>query len=297
MLQKAKFLEIMSDDVKYTVICYMLGALIIAGIIVALIMFGWSTALRRRNRQAAYMIAEVKNAKEAIEKIDRVKTNFINSITHEIRTPLNAINGYIGLLASGGDDISSDEKREFMGIINENTDKLSVLFDNLLDLSSIGNEDYDIKLSTFPVSSIMEQAYHSAKPKEGVDLSMKYEISLDTLIESDRSMLTKILEALIDNACKFTTYGSIEIGCSKSTTPEKILFTVTDTGVGIPENKNEEIFKKFSKLNKWNEGVGLGLYLAKRMSLIINGSLTLDSRYTDGARFVLEVPLAFLQKL
>lgn len=281
----------MTEEVKYIVIVHMLGVLVACAFIFFILMFCWSLVMRKKDRQAALMIAEINEAKNAVEKVDKIKTDFINSITHDIRTPLNAINGYVNLILEEGNDIAALDKEEFAGVINQNTDKLSLLVDDLLDLSSIGNETYNVILANYRIADVVNNAFNSAKPQKDVEVSMKYELALDTTILCDKDMVQKILRVLIDNACKFTSEGSIEVGCSKSMNDNsRIQFTVTDTGIGVPPEKSEEIFRKFVKLNEWTEGSGIGLYLARRMTRLLNGKLFLDTTYLKGARFVLELP-------
>ena len=112
-----------------------------------------------------------------------------------------------------------------------------------------------------------------------------------TLIENDRDKILQILGILLDNACKFTTQGNIDISCDYSSRKGYLTFTVADTGPGIPADKQDYIFKKFTKIDEFKQGNGLGLYVARRLCRIIGGSVNLDASVKLGACFLFEIPL------
>lgn len=281
----------MSDEVKYEVIAHMLVLLAICAVIVALFIFLWIIILKRKNKQAALMIVDIKNSRSKLEKLDKLKTDFVNKVTHEIRTPLNAINNSAYLLAEEGDQLSHEEKVEYSNLINENCEMLSNLVDDLIDLSLISSENFDVKLSYFSVADILNAAFLMIKAKEGVKVITSCQIQQNTILNSDRDKLLRLLGSLTSNACKFTESGHIELSCEASPIEGNIRFIVSDTGPGIPKEKTGEVFRKFVQLDDWTQGSGLGLYLARRLARILGGSLFLDQNYKEGARFILDIPL------
>ena len=281
----------MSDEVKYEVIAHMLVLLAICAVIVALFIFLWIIILKRKNKQAALMIVDIKNSRSKLEKLDKLKTDFVNKVTHEIRTPLNAINNSAYLLAEEGDQLSHEEKVEYSNLINENCEMLSNLVDDLIDLSLISSENFDVKPSYFSVADILNAAFLMIKAKEGVKVITSCQIQQNTILNSDRDKLLRLLGSLTSNACKFTESGHIELSCEASPIEGNIRFIVSDTGPGIPKEKTGEVFRKFVQLDDWTQGSGLGLYLARRLARILGGSLFLDQNYKEGARFILDIPL------
>lgn len=281
----------MDADIKYLFIVYFLIFLVVVLAGLALILLIFANASNKKSRQMSIILDRFKVAQREIENIEKTKTNFVNSITHEIRTPLNAITGFTEMVAMNGEMLTEEERAEYVGIINDNVNKLTDLVENLVTLSSLGNESLVLNISSFDVPELLSDAVNSATPALGVRIYKHNNVNEITLIENDRDKILQILGILLDNACKFTTQGNIDISCDYSSRKGYLTFTVADTGPGIPADKQDYIFKKFTKIDEFKQGNGLGLYVARRLCRIIGGSVNLDASVKLGACFLFEIPL------
>ncbi|MEG2141122.1 MAG: HAMP domain-containing sensor histidine kinase [Bacteroidales bacterium] len=230
---------------------------------------------------------ELKIAKEKAEESNHLKTVFIQNMSHEIRTPLNAIVGFSSLLAE-----MPEERAEFTKIIEENSSLLLKLVDDMLNISMIETNkhtSFDMKLCD--VEECCQSAIASVmnKVKEPVKLTFtphQYPLKIST----DPHRLHQVLTNLLTNASKFTTEGEINLTYLKDE-PNRVRFMVTDTGIGIPAEKREEIFGRFVKLDDFKQGVGLGLYICLSIVTGMHGRIFVDPSYDDGARFIVDLPL------
>lgn len=281
----------MDADIKYLFIIYFLIGLVIVLTGLALLLFVFAHSSRKKSRQMSLILDRFKATKLELENVDKAKTNFVNSITHEIRTPMNAITVFSDMIANGADMLTEEEKAEYVGIINDNVKKLTDLVENLVTLSSLGNEKLTLNITSFTIPDLLAQAVRDAKPALGVRIYKYCNVSELTTIVNDRDKILHILNILLDNACKFTEQGNIDISCDYSERKGYLLFTVADTGPGIPVDKQDFIFKKFTKIDEFKQGNGLGLYVGRRICRIIGANLNVDTKVKLGARFLFEVPV------
>ncbi|MGM0498559.1 MAG: sensor histidine kinase, partial [Bacteroidota bacterium] len=244
---------------------------------------------------------EMKSAKERAEKADKLKSAFLANISHEIRTPMNAIVGFSELIEEP--DISKDEREGFINRIKENSDILLHLIDDLIDFSKIESDEIRLKLENVFLNKLLDEVYNSfatkhIKQQRKTDIAFYIEKQRsDTFqIITDKTRLKQILYNLIDNAFKFTEKGYIRFGYFlKKENPDYIHFSVKDTGIGIPKEKQEEIFKRFSKFKNNNSkhysGTGLGLAITKALINKMGGEITLTSSKDNGTEFYFYLPL------
>ena len=231
--------------------------------------------------------------KEA-EAANKKKSAFIANISHEVRTPLNAIVGFSELLASS--EYSEVEKIRFAGEVNHSSELLLNLVNDVLDLSRL--ESGKIKFSVKPNDLVaccqraLDSIRHRVKP--GVRLTFTPSIESYTL-NTDALRLQQLLTNLLSNAAKFTSEGEINLSFTVDEGKEEVRFSVTDTGCGIPEDKCEKIFERFEKLDDFIQGTGLGLSVCQIISEQLNGSLSVDISYKDGARFVFIHPTNLIE--
>lgn len=222
---------------------------------------------------------------------NKAKTVFLQNMSHEIRTPLNAMFGFAQLLGMPDGSWSEEEKKQYNGYIFNSYNMLDMLIDDIIDISDAENGSYHIEKSEFKVNEVCRNAIMSVEYRrpENVRLYFTTEISDDFSIESDARRIQQVLTNFLTNACKYTVQGEIHLHCSDSECPGKLAFSVTDTGTGVPEDKSEEIFQRFTKLNDFVQGSGLGLNICRMVADKLGAKVYLDSSYTNGARFVLEI--------
>lgn len=226
-------------------------------------------------------------AKEQAEESNRLKTAFVANISHEIRTPLNAIVGFSGLL----EDADGEERKEFIRIINNNSDLLLNLVNDVIDLSRLESEAYNLSVTDCNVYECCRNVEKSVQPKvqPGVKLTLTCS-DKDYVVKTDPLRLQQLLLNLLANAAKFTEQGEINLDYRVDREKKQVVFSVTDTGCGIPLEKQESIFNRFVKVDEFKQGAGLGLPICRTIADLIGGTLTVDPTYTGGVRFIFVHP-------
>ena len=258
----------------------------------------WQHRLEVKNlqlqRERNVVVAQNKQLaieRDRAEAALQAKTSFLRSMTHEIRTPLNAINGFTQVLTMTGIEIPEAERLDFSQRIQENTRLLTNILDDLILISDTesGAALPDAELCI--AASIITQARDTIEPvvAQGVELKCSCNVPETEMVTTHPHMINLILTKLLDNAAKSTTQGSITISPSKE--DDKLHFAVADTGSGIPCDKRDYIFERFSKLDSFAQGAGLGLPIARMVAERLGGTLTLDAGYTGGAKFDLIIPI------
>lgn len=238
---------------------------------------------------------ELAKAKNRAEESDKIKTSFLANMSHEIRTPLNAIVGFSNLLDERG--ITPEERKEYVELINRNTDTLLVLVNDILDLSSMEADQLKLHNHQFSLNEFIDDItnyYKTSYSKSNVEFRVNHELrELNQTIFSDSYRLKQILTNLLNNAFKFTEQGFIEFSCKKNN--ENILISVKDTGIGISKENQEIIFERFRKIEdnttKLYRGSGLGLAISVRLCDLMKCRLWLESESEKGSTFFLEIPL------
>lgn len=227
-------------------------------------------------------------AKEQAEESNRMKTAFVANISHEIRTPLNAIVGFSGLL----EDADEEERKEFIRIINNSSDLLLNLVNDVLDLSRLDSDSFSLVLKDCNIYSCCMNARESMRQKvqPGVKLTLTCS-DKDYIMKTDPLRLQQLLLNLLTNAAKFTEQGEINLDYQVDKEKKQVVFSVTDTGYGVPPEKQESIFNRFEKVDEFKQGAGLGLPICRMIASRIGGTLTIDPTYTEGARFIFVHPL------
>lgn len=228
-------------------------------------------------------------AKEQAEESNRLKSAFVANISHEIRTPLNAIVGFSDLL----EEADEEERSEFIRIIHNNTDLLLELVNDVLDLSRLDSDAFNLHLHDCDVYTCCVKALESVQGRiqPGVRLSLTCSDEAFAM-KTDEVRLQQLLLNLLTNAAKFTEQGEIILDYRVEHEHERVVFSVTDTGCGIPPEKQEGIFNRFEKVNDFKQGAGLGLPICRMIADRFGGTITVDSSYTQGARFVFVHPLS-----
>jgi len=230
-----------------------------------------------------------------IEKANNTQRIFLQNMSHELRTPLNAICGFSQLLTDINSRVllSDEEIKQYGDIVKGNTEMLSTLVNDILDASDLESGKYHIFLADCYPNEICNKAIQTVSYRcpDGVKLYYTSEVDDQFIINSDAQRVQQIIINYLTNAMKHTNKGEIHLHCSLSENPGKLTFSVTDTGVGIPQNSAEMIFERFGKLNIFKQGTGLGLAICRQLATLLNGSVKLDTSYTKGARFIFIHPL------
>lgn len=248
--------------------------------------------LRTKRLKDELLISEVEllAAKDRAEESDRLKSAFLANMSHEIRTPLNAIVGFSNVLVTG--DCAPEEQKEFVEVIQTNSDLLLRLINDILDISRLETGKLKFAYEDCEVVGLGQRimATTSYSKKEGVEYV--YQPFTDSfIIETDVQRLQQILINLLSNANKFTLEGQITLGFELDPSKEFLIFSVTDTGCGIPLEKQQKVFERFEKLDEYVQGTGLGLAICKITVAILGGEIWVDKDYTQGARFMFSHPV------
>ncbi len=242
--------------------------------------------IRKNNTHFMKLNNELKVAKEKAERSDKLKTMFLANMTHEIRTPLNAIVGFSQLLQSA---TSKEELDHFCKIISQNNDMLLTIFNDIIDLSRVEAGFIDFTCINFDMASQIESLREIFKHKipEGVEFIVdnpysSFEVCLDW------NRLVQIYTNFINNACKYTSKGSITIGYKADDNGIKIY--CRDTGIGIAEEDQKRIFNSFEKVDSYIQGLGLGLSLCNAIAKAAGGSIGVESEHGAGSLFWVVMP-------
>lgn len=230
-------------------------------------------------------------ASEKAQESERMKNAFIKNMCHEVRTPLNAINGFAELITSDG--ISPEEKKEFSKIIYTNCHNITSMMNDVLVIAQLDSSNEVLPLEPVHISLLCHHEMNKLKKlqqKPDIHYQVEGDKSND-LIYSDPNHFGIIISHLLNNANKFTNQGSITLSYQPEEEGRIMCICVTDTGCGIPADKSEWIFERFTKNDDFIPGSGLGLYLCRLITQRLNGSLKLDTSYTGGARFILRLPI------
>ncbi len=233
------------------------------------------------------MKRELLAAKEKAETSDHLKSAFLANMSHEIRTPLNAIVGFSRIIAESE---NIEERKNYYNIVEANNERLLQLINEILDLSKIESGIVEFNISSVQLYALFNEIHdaHVFRCPKGVELIFEpseEEICLNT----DKNRLFQVLSNFIGNAFKFTTSGSVRYGYRQE--GNYILFHVTDTGCGIPQDKIGKIFERFIKANCFAEGTGLGLAICKTIIEKLGGSVSVMSKLCEGTSFYFTLPL------
>ncbi|WP_106829839.1 sensor histidine kinase [Parabacteroides pacaensis] len=236
-----------------------------------------------------YDITELKTSqlkRAKAEELDRLKSAFLANMSHEIRTPLNAIVGFSSLLT---DTDSKEEQQQFMEIIQKNNDLLLQLISDILDLSKIEAGTIDFKMGEVDIHAVFEELVTSFKIKMPEGVEIRYTPGLPPCtIQCDKVRLMQVLSNFINNAIKYTFSGSITL--HYELLPEKVLFSVTDTGEGMSPEVQSHIFERFYKGNDFKQGTGLGLSICETIVKRLGGDIGVRSEVGKGSEFWFTIP-------
>lgn len=234
------------------------------------------------------MKMELKVLHGKAQESEKMKQAFINSICHEIRTPLNAIVGFSDLIMN--EEIDEEMRREFPAEIQKSTVLLTGLVNSMLEVANLDVSEEKLPCEAADLRDICTQEMEQLNKKPGIEYIL--DIAPESMIiQTNVQYLTQVIGHLLNNANKFTEKGCITLSYEADKPQENISISVTDTGCGIPKEKYEEVFHRFSKLDTFVPGNGLGLYLCRLIVKRLAGEIKIDPDYTEGTRMVVTLPI------
>jgi signal transduction histidine kinase len=236
----------------------------------------------------------LREAKDRAEESSRLKSAFLANMSHEIRTPLNAIVGFSDVLASGGTSV--DEQQGYVDIIKTNSDLLLRLINDILDVSRLEADRVTFTIEKCDVVPLCQQVLASVSQARKSENKYIFECDRESVdLRTDTQRLQQVIINLLSNADKFTRNGKITLKLEVDDEKRVATFSVSDTGTGIPLEKQKLVFERFEKLNEYVQGTGLGLSICKLTVEKWGGEIWVDPGYTDGARFVFTHPFEIEQ--
>ena len=233
---------------------------------------------------------KLKKAVKEAEHARQVQERFLQNMSHELRTPLNSICGFSQILSMKEmrDCISDEELDEYGKIITSNTEMLTTLVSDILDISDFESGKYKLLLSDTDINEICRSSSYmvSSRLPEGVNFRLDTDVADGTMLYTDKRRVCQVITNFLTNAYKHTTQGEVILGVSTTLRPGYIAFSVTDTGMGVPAELQDKIFERFEKGISSLRGIGLGLNICSSIAEALQGDVYLDRDYTTGARFI-----------
>ena len=270
---------------------------LVAVIILLLIAFGlivsryishqrYQKKIEKQNEQLEIAIDEAKES-------ERMKVIFLKHIGQEIRPSLNVITGYAQIITNPAFELEEEERNKVVQAIGRNTIAITDIVNDLLEISQEESKERYRKDDHITINSfcrqIMEETEESNKGR--LKLSFQTSIPDDFTIQSNQGGIERILHHLLSNALKFTEEGEVELSIYKSHDDNNLHFAVTDTGIGIPEERHEQVFEQFYQLDSFQQGFGIGLSMSRKIAILLGGTLVIDKDYHHGTRMILTTPV------
>jgi signal transduction histidine kinase len=273
------------------------------GLVFIILLHLYLVQRRKAYKKLSYTNKQLIEANERAEESERMKSKFIHQISHEVRTPLNVLSGFTQVLAAPDIEISAEELQSISKKIVENSERITRLVDKMLDLSLVNaraGADCTDKVSP---ADIAYQAAQQAGITQATHLDFNLKLGARTsqiVITTHLKSAVKALSLLLDNAQKFThplaykgkaPEGKASVVLNVNIDDQNVIFSVEDTGIGVPADQAENIFTEFVQLDEYTDGTGIGLSIARSLARNLKGDIVLDTTYTVGARFVMQLPL------
>lgn len=269
--------------------------LLVLGVVILVLLLVFVAALFLRTRRLRMTLekreGELAVALAKAEESDMLKSAFLANMSHEIRTPLNAIVGFSSLMQTG--DLAPEERAEYCAIVVSNSEMLLTLLNDILDISALECGKIRFDYSSVDIVQICRHAIMTTAHTRQEGVECRLEAPCDSyMLLTDGHRLSQILINLLSNAAKFTPAGSITVAFGIHPESNEVVFSVTDTGTGIPLELQNRVFNRFEKLkgNK-KKGTGLGLAICRQIALIFGGDIWVDPAYIRGARFMFSHPI------
>lgn len=265
-----------------------MGIIVLAGII------GLILHVRKQNKKIAESKIRLEQSRLNAENAIRTKSLFLSNMSHEIRTPLSALSGFSNLLTEK--ELDEETRHQCGDIIQQNSDLLLKLINDVIDLSNLEIGNMKFNFDFHDAIAVCHRVVDTVDKVKQTQAEIRFVTTLDSLkLYTDDSRLQQLLINLLINATKFTPQGNITLGIELQS-GTTALFSVTDTGCGIPLEKQSKIFNRYEKLNENAQGTGLGLSICQLIIERIGGKIWIDSAYTTGCRFCFTHPIHPIEK-
>lgn len=259
-----------------------------------------SRMLEERNHMVAMRNLEIQKKAEELAQSTKYKSEFLANMSHELRTPLNSILLLSRLLAENNQQNLNSEQVEYAQVIQTSGNGLLQLIDEILDLSKIESGKLELSYEMVPVTDItnsMKSLFVPLARDKNIDFNVFIADDVPGQIETDKFRLEQILKNLLSNALKFTAKGSIELKITMSRKHAGYIdFSVKDTGIGIPDDKQDAIFEAFQQADGSTKrnygGTGLGLSISRQLARLLSGDISLRSKVNEGSEFTLYIPVS-----
>lgn len=263
--------------------------IILTTVLLLLLIAGLIALIKKDNKRLRQSKKELEKAQKSAENSIRTKSLLLSNMSHEIRTPLNALSGFSTILTEKS--IDKETRRQCNDIIQQNSELLLKLINDVIDLSSLEVGKINLNLSECDAVSICRNVVDTVEKVKQTQAGVTFRTSLETLaLQTDAARLQQVLINLLINATKFTTRGSITLELQKQS-DDMALFSVTDTGCGIATENRQQIFNRFEKLNEGVQGTGLGLSICQLIIRQAGGEIWIDPDYAGGSRFCFTHPI------
>ncbi len=257
--------------------------------------------LKAKNRELeesnARLIAareETDRALHEASKANEMRTAFMRNVTHEVRTPLNAVLGFAQLVADPSVQMDDATLQQTVAQMQRNSEMLTQLIDNILELSSLESTVSNLQREAVCCNELGREALRQSRCRgvstDKVRIAFTSDLPDQETLDTHFKKAVSVLVHLVNNALKFTAEGSVTMHCSLADEGQRIVYSVTDTGIGIPAEKAEVIFERFKQLDTFVPGLGLGLSICRMIATELGGEVVLDTNYHGGARFLFTLP-------
>lgn len=282
----------MLEDQRAIAIFVALLLLILFLSVISLLRLRSSKRLKEKNLELKQKNDMLVLANKRAEESSRMKTDFIQQISHEIRTPLNILSGFTQVLTAPNVKLSEGEKHDINQRITENTDRITELVNKMLELSSMHSQSVIERTDETTAVQIAALASQESGIQQAKHFSfnLHFDEANDKPIKTNLHSASRVLTLLLDNAKKFTKKGRVDLDVSYNEANSTIVYTITDTGIGIPAYESERIFQEFTQLDQYYDGTGIGLTVARSIARRLGGDIILDTSYNNGARFIYTLP-------
>lgn len=275
---------------QYTYHIWSTGALFVILIVGLCISLFYYFRTKRLKDELLKSERNLRIEKDRAEESNRLKSAFLANMSHEIRTPLNSIVGFSDVLSVG--EASLEEQQSFYQIIKTNSDLLLRLINDILDLSRLEADRVVLNWEECDIVKLCSQVVASVSVSSRSDNQFLFTTAYKNYrMETDVQRIQQVIINLLSNADKFTKQGMITLDFSVNEETQMAIFSVSDTGCGIPKKKQRQVFERFEKLNEYAQGTGLGLSICQLIVYKWNGEIWIDPDYTEGARFVFSHPI------